>query len=217
MTVTRRIGCDTCAGTAPRRTSPTLRTATARTVPAPSGLVMIGTTCRPVVRGSGRKDKCADCRGERQEKSETLSVKSRGVDDGRAACPTRETRRAVALRHPLRRDPGQRDPRSSGRPDVYSVGRSRSTSRRSVAIRPCTLDEACTGTTTLEVDPDASRIGRRPSGEGVAADGYGRGTHVEPPRRADQLTSGSSTLRVATAVPEVRRPNAVVLRRRRKK
>jgi molecular chaperone DnaJ len=191
VTVTRRIGCDTCGGTGAKEGTSPERCGTCNgrgQVLHQQGFFMIGTTC-PACRGEGQvvKDKCAECKGASvREKSETLSVNiPAGVDDGQTLRLSNKGETPPRGGAPgnlyveIQVNEDTRFKRDGA--DVYSVvpipfhvaalgGR---------ATVP-TLDEACTGTTTLEVEPGTQPgavVVRR--GEGVARlDGYGKGNHI---------------------------------------
>ncbi len=188
--ISRRVACDTCAGTGAKPGSQPQRCTTCGgrgQVMHSQGFFMIGTTC-PACRGERViiTDKCGDCRGAgTKEKPETLTVNvPSGVDDGQTLRLTGKGEAArgggagnlYVVLHVAEDKRFKRDGE-----DVYTeVPLSIVTATLGGKVTVPTLDNDTNGTTEIDVEPGTqpgAAVVRR--GAGIPRlDGYGRGNHI---------------------------------------
>lgn len=188
--VTRAVACDTChgSGAAPGSKPEVCRTCQGKgQVVHAQGFFMVQTTC-PHCRGAGKtiKDACTDCRG-RGTKAEvsTLSVTvPAGVDDGQTlrlagkgeVAPGGTAGHLYVVLHVQGDERFRRD----GDDVLSEVPISFVKAALGGEVEIYTLDDNCTGTTTIELKPGTQPgdvIVRR--GQGVPHVGeHGRGDHV---------------------------------------
>lgn len=198
--VPRQVGCDTCnaTGAAPGSKPEKCQTCQGKgQVVHAQGFFMVQTTC-PHCRGQGKtiNDPCGDCRGRgTRTETSTLSVTvPAGVDDGQTlrlagkgeAAPGGTTGHLYVVLHVQ----GDERFKREGDDVLTEVSISFVKAALGGEIEVPTLDEKCTGSTTLELKPGTQPgdvVLRR--GEGVPHVGeHGRGDQaiqfkVEIPRK----------------------------------
>src|SRR5262249_22431049 len=189
--VTRHVACSTCGGSGAKPGTQPERCSTCggrRQVLHQQGFFMIGTPC-PSCRGEGTfvRDKCKDCRGSGvTEKSETLTVSiPAGVDDGQRLRLAGKGEAAPRGGQPgnlyvdIHVSEDERFKRDGA--DVYTVVPvSFATAALGGTVEIPTLDDAVTGTASLDIEPGTQpgAVHVRKNAGIPRLDGYGRGNHV---------------------------------------
>ena len=189
--VRRDVPCGTCdgSGAKPGSTAETCATCGGKgQVVHAQGFFMVQTTC-PRCRGQGRfvKDPCVDCNGKRvRSETSTLQVTvPAGVDDGQTLRLAGKGEQPPGGGHPghlyvMLHVVGDERFRRDGEDVVTEVPVSFVKAALGGQVAVPTLDEACEGTTTLDL-----KAGTQPGevvvkrGQGVPRiDGRGRGDHA---------------------------------------